>query len=157
MRSAAGPWRKVVDRWIGGATAPVSTSGSAPACTARVSSRIACFLLEAELAQVRAQRRQVTVMVRMQPGLARGFGVGCLVVDEQHLVGCGDELVEAGVEDSRVRFGQPELCRAEHAIGEQREQWRADQIGRAQVWTPVTNAHLVCRLLLTKQKKARKH
>src|SRR3546814_5401172 len=28
-----------------------------------------------------------------------------------------------------------------------------DQIGRAHVWTPVTNAHLVCRLLLEKKKK----
>src|SRR3546814_8791258 len=26
------------------------------------------------------------------------------------------------------------------------------KIGRAHVWTPVTNAHLVCRLLLEKQK-----
>src|SRR3546814_3953794 len=31
---------------------------------------------------------------------------------------------------------------------------RADQIGRAHVWTPVTNAHLVCRLLLEKKKAA---
>src|SRR3546814_7222171 len=31
--------------------------------------------------------------------------------------------------------------------------WRCgQQIGRAHVWTPVTNAHLVCRLLLEKQK-----
>src|SRR3546814_2451703 len=29
----------------------------------------------------------------------------------------------------------------------------AVQIGRAHVWTPVTNAHLVCRLLLEKKKK----
>src|SRR3546814_9587515 len=28
----------------------------------------------------------------------------------------------------------------------------AFQIGRAHVWTPVTNAHLVCRLLLDKKK-----
>src|SRR3546814_9367046 len=28
-----------------------------------------------------------------------------------------------------------------------------DQIGRAHVWTPVTNAHLVCRLLLEKKNK----
>src|SRR3546814_4519401 len=28
----------------------------------------------------------------------------------------------------------------------------ADKIGRAHVWTPVTNAHLVCRLLLDKKK-----
>src|SRR3546814_3226130 len=27
-----------------------------------------------------------------------------------------------------------------------------NQIGRAHVWTPVTNAHLVCRLLLEKKK-----
>src|SRR3546814_9450761 len=27
----------------------------------------------------------------------------------------------------------------------------ASEIGRAHVWTPVTNAHLVCRLLLAKQ------
>src|SRR3546814_2501131 len=27
------------------------------------------------------------------------------------------------------------------------------EIGRAHVWTPVTNAHLVCRLLLEKKKK----
>src|SRR3546814_6850879 len=30
------------------------------------------------------------------------------------------------------------------------------QIGRAHVWTPVTNAHLVCRLLLEKQKNNNK-
>src|SRR3546814_1401418 len=29
----------------------------------------------------------------------------------------------------------------------------AMKIGRAHVWTPVTNAHLVCRLLLEKKKK----
>src|SRR3546814_10724975 len=30
---------------------------------------------------------------------------------------------------------------------------RAQEIGRAHVWTPVTNAQLVCRLLLEKKKK----
>src|SRR3546814_3147635 len=30
------------------------------------------------------------------------------------------------------------------------------QIGRAHVWTPVTNAHLVCRLLLEKKKNKTK-
>src|SRR3546814_6687875 len=30
------------------------------------------------------------------------------------------------------------------------------EIGRAHVWTPVTNAHLVCRLLLEKKKKISK-
>src|SRR3546814_7195229 len=32
---------------------------------------------------------------------------------------------------------------------------RIGEIGRAHVWTPVTNAHLVCRLLLEKKKKTR--
>src|SRR3546814_2092908 len=31
-----------------------------------------------------------------------------------------------------------------------------EKIGRAHVWTPVTNAHLVCRLLLEKKQKTRK-
>src|SRR3546814_7493924 len=31
------------------------------------------------------------------------------------------------------------------------------EIGRAHVWTPVTNAHLVCRLLLTKKNKRSTH
>src|SRR3546814_1159305 len=35
-------------------------------------------------------------------------------------------------------------CRMEPAL---------EQIGRAHVWTPVTNAHLVCRLLLEKKKQ----
>src|SRR3546814_4538207 len=30
------------------------------------------------------------------------------------------------------------------------------EIGRAHVWTPVTNAHLVCRLLLEKKKKIKR-
>src|SRR3546814_8397781 len=30
---------------------------------------------------------------------------------------------------------------------------RRPEIGRAHVWTPVTNAHLVCRLLLEKKKQ----
>src|SRR3546814_2089511 len=32
-----------------------------------------------------------------------------------------------------------------------------EEIGRAHVWTPVTNAHLVCRLLLEKKKYKHKH
>ena len=31
------------------------------------------------------------------------------------------------------------------------------EIGRAHVWTPVTSAHLVCRLLLEKKKKKKQH
>mgnify|MGYP006199133591 CR=1 FL=1 len=36
------------------------------------------------------------------------------------------EEVEAGVEDAGIRFGQPELGRAEHAAFEQRKQWWTD-------------------------------
>src|SRR3546814_8693304 len=34
---------------------------------------------------------------------------------------------------------------------------RSMEIGRAHVWTPVTNAHLVCRLLLEKKKNNQPH
>src|SRR3546814_6228806 len=37
-------------------------------------------------------------------------------------------------------------------VSRQTKTARHDQIGRAHVWTPVTNAHLVCRLLLEKKK-----
>src|SRR3546814_6851962 len=37
--------------------------------------------------------------------------------------------------------------------GVQRRNTAHAQIGRAHVWTPVTNAHLVCRLLLEKKKE----
>src|SRR3546814_1071709 len=33
----------------------------------------------------------------------------------------------------------------------------SDKIGRAHVWTPVTNAHIVCSLLLEKKKKNSHH
>src|SRR3546814_9173551 len=33
----------------------------------------------------------------------------------------------------------------------------ADQIGRAHVWTPVTNAHIVCRLQLEKKKNTKSY
>src|SRR5690606_41740238 len=109
MRSAAGPCRNVVDKWIGGATAPVSGSVSAPACTARVSSRIACFLVAAELAQVRAQCRQVTVMVRMQAGAACTVRAGRLAVDEQHSAGRGAGCGQAGMEERRDGLGPAAL------------------------------------------------
>src|SRR3546814_7249457 len=35
--------------------------------------------------------------------------------------------------------------------------YRASQIGRAHVWTPVTNAQIVCRLLLEKKKQQHTH
>src|SRR3546814_9958299 len=40
---------------------------------------------------------------------------------------------------------------------ELRDRARAKQIGRAQVWTPVTTAHLVCRLLLEQKKHTTIH
>src|SRR3546814_9266015 len=53
---------------------------------------------------------------------------------------------------------QSDSLRAAVALAESREaaardELRAAQIGRAHVCTPVTNAHLVCRLLLEKKNK----
>src|SRR3546814_8884365 len=50
----------------------------------------------------------------------------------------------------RARAALPAL-----ALARERVSARA-QIGRAHVWTPVTNAHLVCRLLLEKKKKKKR-
>src|SRR3546814_9809174 len=63
------------------------------------------------------------------------------------LVASGAVRVDGAVEmrkTCKIRAGQ----RVE--VGEVRI-----EIGRAHVWTPVTNAHLVCRLLLEKKKKKR--
>src|SRR3546814_7940303 len=42
---------------------------------------------------------------------------------------------------------------AQKLAGKDTDYHRRDQIGRAHVLTPVTNAHLVCRLLLEKKNK----
>src|SRR3546814_5690845 len=57
----------------------------------------------------------------------------------------------AGLADARARFLQ-RLGRGRVGHPEVRRQAEG-QIGRAHVWTPVTNAHLVCRLLLEKKNK----
>src|SRR3546814_1846991 len=50
---------------------------------------------------------------------------------------------------------------AANTMGRYRWNWAASsvfaKIGRAHVWTPVTNAHLVCRLLLEKKKNTKPH
>src|SRR3546814_7223149 len=43
------------------------------------------------------------------------------------------------------------------SAGDEEERQRRRKIGRAHVWTPVTNAHLVCRLLLEKKKNIITH
>src|SRR3546814_1646377 len=55
--------------------------------------------------------------------------------DGGHVQAVGDAVVLDVVEQSRLEDGVVE-------------------IGRAHVWTPVTNAHLVCRLLLEKKKQS---
>src|SRR3546814_8606447 len=67
-----------------------------------------------------------------------------------HAEGVADGLREAQP-DKRpfilTRSGFGGLQRASAAL------WSGDEIGRAHVCTPVTNAHIVCRLLLDKKKK----
>src|SRR3546814_8452308 len=54
------------------------------------------------------------------------------------------------VADALARMPRP--LPAAHAIGERRHAVAHREIGRAHVRTPVTNAHLVCRLLLETKK-----
>src|SRR3546814_9475297 len=64
-----------------------------------------------------------------------------------------------GVERPRLHQIEPELGIGPAFVANRREDGAiafsltgVEQIGRAHVWTPVTNAHLVCRLLLEKKK-----
>src|SRR3546814_6605013 len=64
-----------------------------------------------------------------------------------------DNLMVSGVSDSVIRlFGLP----GGTASAVRRLGMGIIEIGRAHVLTPVTNAHLVCRLLLEKKKKTKK-
>src|SRR3546814_6637604 len=66
-----------------------------------------------------------------------------------------------GAERGRAQLGmrEPKIIAAfgdviGKFVGEREaEPYRRAEIGRAHVWTPVTNAHLVCSLLLEKKKK----
>src|SRR3546814_10427437 len=65
---------------------------------------------------------------------------------------------DATVIDANRRLLHPGLVNAHtHGHGNlakgMGDRWTLEQIGRAHVRTPVTNAHLVCRLLLAKTKK----
>src|SRR3546814_1135275 len=66
-------------------------------------------------------------------GLDADLALGLIVLAED------DTARDLG--DDRILLGLPRL-----------EQLRHPQIGRAHVCTPVTNAHIVCRLLLEKKK-----
>src|SRR3989442_13640592 len=63
--SFAGPCSKVVERLIGGATAPVTGSGSAPACTASVSILIVGILRPA--AAIEQNSPRLDTLYQQQP------------------------------------------------------------------------------------------
>src|SRR3546814_5761533 len=71
--------------------------------------------------------------------------VAPVMLARQHLVLAQHRLGAAQVDDDVA-----ELVALDQTVDD-----LADQIGRAHVWTPVTNAHLVCRLLLEKKKKTK--
>src|SRR3546814_6741141 len=50
-------------------------------------------------------------------------------------------------------YGQPVNFGRDHYLARKSGGGATREIGRAHVWTPVTNAHLVCRLLLEKKNK----
>src|SRR3546814_1389988 len=75
-----------------------------------------------------------------------GVGFGLLAVIGPFAFALGPRIVIRA--DSRpCRFGPAALVDRPAAID-------VGEIGRAHVWTPVTNAHLVCRLLLEKKNKS---
>src|SRR4029079_6820503 len=74
IRSPAGPCWYVVARWIGGAIAPVAASGSAPACTNRVSARIARLLECAARGFERSGDIRLAVRRGHEAGLESGGG-----------------------------------------------------------------------------------
>src|SRR3546814_8371593 len=79
-------------------------------------------------------------LVDDRPGVTRDRREG-----DAHLLGLDFRVIDtAGYEDQ-----DPQSL-----PGRMRMQTGAE-IGREHVWTPVTNAHLVCRLLLEKKKKIR--
>src|SRR3546814_3561581 len=93
-----------------------------------------------DLVAVRTDKLHPLDLDRIELGVRRGIGMGEL----RHLA--------LGIADIDVGGQQHAVARIEKTtVGE----WRdlADKIGRAHVLTPVTNAHLVCRLLLEKKKK----
>src|SRR3546814_6776700 len=63
------------------------------------------------------------------------------------------DAFDAAIEACRiaVQFMTPVMLLTDGYIANAAEPWA--EIGRAHVCTPVTNAHLVCRLLLEKKKK----
>ena len=70
---------------------------------------------------------------------------------------CRIEVLKPGQTSSLHEIWQTSITTLQH----QRPRWNwyytiwkgGGEIGRAHVWTPVTSAHLVCRLLLEKKKK----
>src|SRR3546814_11786410 len=64
----------------------------------------------------------------------------------------GDKLITGGGADDvagdAAAFGRDAVAKATNSAGDDGTAGNDDKIGRAHVWTPVTNAHLVCRLLL---------
>src|SRR3546814_3163501 len=64
------------------------------------------------------------------------------------------EKTVSNMQEVQARGGKVVLISSAEGIGEAGEGCMAniEKIGRAHVWTPVTNAHLVCRLLLEKKK-----
>src|SRR3546814_10756559 len=60
-------------------------------------------------------------------------------------------VAQTYIED-QVRLKNDVVADANSFLGSRMDELRAEEIGRAHVWTPVTNAHLVCRLLLEQKK-----
>src|SRR3546814_3754289 len=80
--------------------------------------------------------------------------IGVTGTDLAALVAGWEELLEPELDDEGLmRHARERGGRLFTLAGRIVGMDRPAQIGRAHVWTPVTNAQLVCRLLLEKKKK----
>src|SRR3546814_6443918 len=92
----------------------------------------------------------VLVETRLRPGVADPQGATI----ERSLPHLGFEGISGVRVGKAFRFDleAPDDATATAHADEVTRRFLINQIGRAHVCTPVTNAHLVCRLLLEKQK-----
>src|SRR3546814_8918154 len=87
-----------------------------------------------------------------------GDGDRVLFVDGDGVVRDGDDLLFVLASDWKAsgRLHGPVVGTLMSNFGFERALGEAE-IGRAHVWTPVTNAHLVCRLLLEKKQTTKQN
>src|SRR3546814_7379747 len=91
-------------------------------------------------------------MITVRPALAsrRAIAAPSLPVPPTTAITASFVITSSSFGGGHQRRGRLVNCRALHRKAPCRPGDRRHEIGSAHVWTPVTHAHLVCRLLLAK-------